>query len=56
MRKLFSEIKDGINYAKELDSAFFNISATMDLTKSQFKNITSEVQQMAKNMGRERCF
>ena len=51
MRKLFSEIKDGINYAKELDSAFFNISATMDLTKSQFKNITSEVQQMAKNMG-----
>ena len=51
MRKLFSEIKDGINYVKELDSAFFNISATMDLTKSQFKNITSEVQQMAKDMG-----
>ena len=51
MRKLFSEIKNGINYVKELDSAFFNISATMDLTKSQFKNITSEVQQMAKDMG-----
>ena len=51
MRKLFSEIKDGINYVKELDSTFFNISATMDLTKSQFKNITSEVQQMAKDMG-----
>lgn len=51
MRQLFNVIKDGIGYVKSLDEAFFNISSTMDITKTQFKDVATQVQQMAKDMG-----
>ena len=51
MRQLFNVIKDGVGYVKSLDEAFFNIGATMDVSKTQFKDMTSQVQDMAKNMG-----
>ena len=51
VRGLINEFKEGINYVKELDRAFFDVSATMDITKSGFADMTSQVQEMAKEMG-----
>ena len=50
-RLLVSSFKDGLQYVKELDRAFFDIQATMSITKSEFKDVTSQVQQMAQELG-----
>lgn len=51
MRQLWTLFKDGVNYVKQLDEAFFNISSTMNITKMEFQNITKETQNMAKELG-----
>ena len=51
VRGLINEFKEGINYVKELDRAFFDVGATMDITKSGFADMTSQVQEMAREMG-----
>ena len=51
VRKLWNELKEGINYVKELDRAFFDISATMDITNAGFEQAKTQVQEMAKEMG-----
>ena len=50
-RALWSSFKDGLQYVKELDRAFFDIQATMSITKEEFKDVTSQVQQMAQELG-----
>ena len=50
-RALLSSFKDGLQYVKELDRAFFDIQATMSITKSEFKDVTAQVQQMAQGLG-----
>lgn len=50
-RAVWNELKEGVGYVKELDSAFRDISITTSLTKVQFNNITSQVQDMAKELG-----
>lgn len=51
MRKLFEQFKNGVEYVRYLDKAFTDISITMDMTKSQFNDMTDEVQQMAIQLG-----
>lgn len=51
MRKLFEQFKNGVEYIRYLDKAFTDISITMDMTKSQFNDMTDEVQQMAIQLG-----
>ena len=50
-RLLVSSFKDGLQYVKELDRAFFDIQATMSITKGEFKDVTTQVQQMAQELG-----
>ena len=50
-RLLVSSFKDGLQYVKELDRAFFDIQATMSITKGEFKDVTAQVQQMAQELG-----
>lgn len=51
VRYVFDAFKDGVEYIKELDRAFFDISATMDITKEGFADVTSQVQEMAQELG-----
>ena len=51
MRKLFEQFKNGVEYVRYLDKAFTDISITMDMTKSQFDDMTDQVQQMAIQLG-----
>lgn len=50
-RALLSSFKDGLQYVKELDRAFFDIQATMSITKGEFEDVTAQVQQMAQGLG-----
>ena len=38
-------------YVKDLDRAFFDIQATMSVTKEEFADVTTQVQQMAQELG-----
>lgn len=48
--KSLQEIKEAISFAKELDSALVNINYTMDVTKSQLKDIGNQSIDMAKDL------
>lgn len=50
-RALVSSFKDGLQYVKDLDRAFFDIQATMSITKGEFEDVTAQVQQMAQGLG-----
>ncbi|MGM9543878.1 MAG: phage tail tape measure protein [Romboutsia timonensis] len=51
IRQLFEQFKNGVEYVRYLDEAFTDISITMDMTKSQFSEMTDQVQQMAVQLG-----
>lgn len=51
VKYVFNAFKDGVEYVKELDRAFFDIGATMDITKEGFADVTSQVQEMAQELG-----
>ena len=50
-RALVSSFKEGLQYVKDLDRAFFDIQATMSITKGEFEDVTAQVQQMAQGLG-----
>lgn len=50
-RALFNSFKEGLQYVKDLDRAFFDIQATMSVTKEEFADVTTQVQQMAQELG-----
>ena len=52
VRKLFNEFRDAVQHIKDVDSAFTNMSMTMEsLTKNQFDEMMTKINSMSKEMG-----
>ena len=51
LRGLWNEFKEGLTYVNQLDRDFFDIRATMDITAEGFSNVTTQVQEMGKELG-----
>lgn len=51
MNMLANGFREGLQYVKELDTAFTDISITMDMSRKGFEDMTVKVQDMAKEMG-----
>jgi hypothetical protein len=51
LRKAFQEFKSGVTATIELDSALTTINMTMDMTKNDMRELTTQSQNMAREMG-----
>ena len=51
MRKFYNEIKEGIQYVKYLDESFTDIKMTMDITKQDFDDMSSKIDEMGNKIG-----
>ena len=50
-RKLIQEVKEGIEYIKYLDESFTDMSMTMDISRSQFDNMSEDIDKLASKLG-----
>lgn len=50
-RRLFQEIKEGVQYVKYLDDSFTDMKMTMTITTQEFETVSTQIDAMAKQMG-----
>lgn len=50
-RKMILEIKEGIEYIKYLDSSFTDMAMTMDISRSQFNDMSKDIDELASKLG-----
>lgn len=51
VRELFNAFKDGMQYVKYLDDSFTDMAMTMNISKSQFKDMSDQIDEMANKLG-----
>lgn len=50
-RKMIQEIKEGIEYVKYLDESFTDMAMTMEISRSQFNDMSEDIDKLASKLG-----